>query len=100
MQAAIDGYNACTMNATRTLRRPRVLIVGCGDVGTRCVQQLRQLPNRARVFALTSHAERRAELRAAGATPLVGDLDVRRSLARLAGLASTVLHLAPPPKTG
>jgi nucleoside-diphosphate-sugar epimerase len=100
MQAAIDRYNACTMNATRTLRRPRVLIVGCGDVGTRCVQQLRQLQHHTRVFALTSHAGRCAELRAAGAIPLVGDLDVRRSLARIAGLASTVLHLAPPPKTG
>ncbi|WP_459707182.1 NAD-dependent epimerase/dehydratase family protein [Paraburkholderia sp. 2C] len=88
------------MNATRTLRRPRVLIVGCGDVGTRCVQQLRQLRHPPRVFALTSHAARCAELRAAGAIPLVGDLDVRRSLARIAGLAPTVLHLAPPPKTG
>ncbi|CAB3759304.1 NAD-dependent epimerase/dehydratase family protein [Paraburkholderia solisilvae] len=85
------------MNVTRTLRRPRVLIVGCGDVGTRCVEQLR---HRAHVFALTSHAGRRAELRAAGATPLVGDLDLRRSLARIASLAPTVLHLAPPPKTG
>jgi nucleoside-diphosphate-sugar epimerase len=100
MQAAIDRYNACTMNATRTLRRPRVLIVGCGDVGTRCVQQLRQLRHSTRVFALTSHASRCAELRAAGAIPLVGDLDLRRSLARIAGLAPTVLHLAPPPKTG
>ncbi|TDY31279.1 nucleoside-diphosphate-sugar epimerase [Paraburkholderia rhizosphaerae] len=97
MQFAIGGYNSCTMNATRILRRPRVLIVGCGDVGTRCVERLR---HRAHVFALTSHAARRAELRAAGATPLVGDLDVRRSLARLAGLAPTVLHLVPPPKTG
>ncbi|HEY3598685.1 MAG TPA: NAD-dependent epimerase/dehydratase family protein [Paraburkholderia sp.] len=85
------------MNATRTLRRPRVLIVGCGDVGMRCVEQL--LPH-AHVFALTSHAQRRAELRAAGVTPLVGDLDMRRSLKRLAGLAPTVLHLAPPQKTG
>src|ERR1700754_94986 len=97
MQAAAHGYNACTMNATRTLRRPRVLIVGCGDVGMRCVEQLR---HRAHVFALTSHAERCDALRAAGVTPLVGDLDVRGSLARLAGLAPTVLHLAPPPKTG
>lgn len=32
--------------------------------------------------------------------PLVGDLDVRRSLTRIAGLAPTVLHLAPPPKSG
>ena len=85
------------MKATRNYRRPRVLIVGCGDVGMRCVPLLRP---RAHIFALTSHAGRRAELRAAGVTPLVGDLDVRRSLMRLAGLAPTVLHLAPPQKTG
>jgi nucleoside-diphosphate-sugar epimerase len=85
------------MNATRNFRRPRVLIVGCGDVGMRCVPLLRP---RAHIFALTSHAERSAELRAAGVTPLVGDLDVRRSLKRLAGLAPTVLHLAPPQKSG
>ncbi|MFL9862898.1 sugar nucleotide-binding protein [Paraburkholderia fungorum] len=85
------------MKATRNLRRPRVLIVGCGDVGMRCVPLLR---SRAHVFALTSHTERSAELRAAGVTPLVGDLDARRSLKRLAGLAQTVLHLAPPQKTG
>ncbi|NIF65889.1 hypothetical protein F3J11_24915 [Burkholderia sp. Cy-647] len=29
------------MIATRILRRSRVLIVGCGDVGMRCVEQLR-----------------------------------------------------------
>ena len=63
----------------------------------RCVPLLRP---HAHVFALTSHAERSAELRAAGVTPLVGDLDARRSLKRLAGLAPTVLHLAPPQKTG
>ncbi|MFM0625965.1 Rossmann-fold NAD(P)-binding domain-containing protein [Paraburkholderia xenovorans] len=85
------------MKATRNFRRPRVLIVGCGDVGMRCVPLLRP---RAHVFALTSHAGRCAQLRAAGVTPLVGDLDVRRSLNRLAGLAPTVLHLAPPQKTG
>ncbi|WP_341314514.1 NAD-dependent epimerase/dehydratase family protein [Paraburkholderia sp. IMGN_8] len=85
------------MKATRNFRRPRVLIVGCGDVGMRCVPLLQP---RAHVFALTSHAGRRAELRSAGVTPLIGDLDARRSLKRLAGLAPTVLHLAPPQKTG
>ncbi|MBC8750206.1 nucleoside-diphosphate-sugar epimerase [Paraburkholderia sp. WC7.3g] len=85
------------MKATRHLRRPRVLIVGCGDVGMRCVPLLRP---RAHVFALTSHAGRCDELRAAGVTPLVGDLDARRSLKRLARLAPTVLHLAPPQKSG
>ncbi|MEM5368914.1 SDR family NAD(P)-dependent oxidoreductase [Paraburkholderia azotifigens] len=85
------------MKATRNMRRPRVLIVGCGDVGMRCV---RQLQRRARLYALTSHAARRDELRAAGVTPIVGDLDVRASLSRIARLAPTVLHLAPPQKTG
>ena len=94
---ALDGYNASTMKATRNFRRPRVLIVGCGDVGMRCVPLLQ---TRAHIFALTSHAGRCTELRAAGVTPLVGDLDARRSLTRLAGLAPTVLHLAPPQKTG
>jgi nucleoside-diphosphate-sugar epimerase len=85
------------MKATPNLRRPRVLIVGCGDVGMRCVELLRP---RARLFALTTQPARCAELRAAGVTPLVGDLDARGSLKRLAGLAPTVLHLAPPQKTG
>jgi nucleoside-diphosphate-sugar epimerase len=97
MRVVDRRYNASTMKATRTMRRPRVLIVGCGDVGMRCV---RQLQGRARLYALTSHAERRDELRAAGVTPIVGDLDVRASLSRLARLAPTVLHLAPPQKTG
>jgi nucleoside-diphosphate-sugar epimerase len=85
------------MSLPRTLRRPRILIVGCGDVGLRCVEQLR---GRARVVALTSQPSRRPSLRAAGAVPLVGDLDVRASIARVAGLAPTDLHLAPPQKAG
>jgi nucleoside-diphosphate-sugar epimerase len=85
------------MKATRNLRRPRVLIVGCGDVGMRCAELLRP---RAHLFALTTQPARCAELRAAGVTPIVGDLDARRSLKRLAGLAPRVLHLAPPQKTG
>jgi nucleoside-diphosphate-sugar epimerase len=85
------------MTVIRTLRRPRILIVGCGDVGLRCVERLR---GRARLFSLTSTPSRRLSLRAAGTVPLVGDLDTRATLTRLAGLAPTVLHLAPPPKTG
>ncbi|MFI4926428.1 MAG: SDR family oxidoreductase, partial [Burkholderiales bacterium] len=74
-------------------RRQRVLIVGCGDVGMRVV---RALPARVRVLALTSNPDRIAQLRAAGITPLLGDLDRPASLARLAGLAQRVVHLAPP----
>ncbi len=78
-------------------RRPRLLIAGCGDIGLRV---LRALPARRRVVALTSSPERRAELRRAGAVPIVADLDDRRTLTRLAGLADALLHLAPPPSTG
>jgi nucleoside-diphosphate-sugar epimerase len=74
-----------------------LLIVGCGDVGLRV---LSRLCGRLRVLALTSSAARVPSLRAAGATPLVGNLDDAPTLARLAGMADWVLHLAPPPGQG
>ncbi|MHA4870122.1 SDR family oxidoreductase [Duganella sp. PWIR1] len=77
--------------------RPRLLIVGCGDVGMRLLPLLR---GRFRVFATTSQPERCAELRAAGAVPLVANLDDPASLRRLTGLAQWVIHLAPPPADG
>ncbi|KFI08732.1 NAD(P)H-binding protein [Massilia sp. BSC265] len=77
--------------------RPRLLIVGCGDVGMRL---LPLLAARFRVFALTSQPERRAELRALGAVPVVADLDRPASLLRLRGLADWVVHLAPPQPDG
>ncbi|WP_065308113.1 sugar nucleotide-binding protein [Janthinobacterium psychrotolerans] len=76
---------------------PRLLILGCGDVGMRL---LPLLGARFRVFAVTSQLERCAELRAAGAVPIVADLDDRASLRRLAGIAPWVLHLAPPQASG
>ena len=82
---------------THKIHRPRLLIIGCGDVGMRLLPLLR---TRFRVFAVTSQPARRAELRAAGAIPLVADLDDRASLGRLAGLAPYVVHLAPPQADG
>jgi nucleoside-diphosphate-sugar epimerase len=82
---------------SRAARRPTLLIVGCGDVGLRVLRLLR---GRWRVYALTSSPQRRAELRDAGAVPLVGNLDEPASLGRLGGLADAVLHLAPPPSAG
>ena len=76
---------------------PRLLIVGCGDVGMRLLPLVR---TRFRVFAVTSSVDRCAELRAAGAVPVVADLDDRASLARLKGLARYIVHLAPPPGQG
>lgn len=46
--------------------------------------------------ALTSSPARVSELRAQGITPVVGNLDEPATLRRLAGLATRVLHLAPP----
>ena len=78
-------------------RRARVLIVGCGDVGLRVA---RMLPSRLGLMALTSSPERTLELRAHGITPLLGNLDAPLTLRRLAGLATQVVHLAPPPGEG
>jgi nucleoside-diphosphate-sugar epimerase len=74
-------------------RRPRVLVVGCGDVGLRVAGLLR---GRVRLLALTSSPERVPLLRRQGLMPLLGNLDDRRTLGRLAGLADHVVHLAPP----
>lgn len=78
-------------------RRERVLIVGCGDVGLRVAVQMR---NRVRLLALTSQSERTVELRAKGLVPLWGNLDDSASLRRLAGIATRVVHLAPPRSEG
>lgn len=74
-----------------------LLIVGCGDIGMRVLPLV--LPGW-RVLALSSSPERLPLLRAAGATPLLGDLDHPATLGRLGGLADAVLHLAPPPGEG
>ena len=79
------------------MKRPRLLIVGCGDVGQRV---LKLLHGQWRVLALSSSPQRLATLRALGALPLLGDLDQPPSLGRLGGLADAVLHLAPPPLHG
>ena len=77
----------------QTFSKPRLLIVGCGDIGLRVVKQLSTFY---RIFALTSQRERFQELRSLGVMPIFGDLDMPDSLSRLKGLAGTVIHLAPP----
>lgn len=77
-------------------KRERLLIIGCGDVGQRVVRAQRHV----KVVALTSSPERVAALRAQSVTPMVGNLDAPASLQRLAGWATRVLHLAPPPLQG
>lgn len=75
----------------------RLLIIGCGDVARRAIPFL---VRRYRVFALVRNAAHCADLRALGVVPLLGDLDNRFSLSRIAGLADAVLHFAPPRDSG
>jgi len=78
-------------------RRERLLIVGCGDVGLRVVKLAK--PN-VRVMAITSQETRIPQLRSLGVTPLRGNLDQPHTLRRLGGLATRIVHLAPPPLSG
>ncbi len=81
-------------------RRPRLLIVGCGDVGQRVAKIIHNQPQSLRVLALTTAPEHVLPLRQLGLVPLLGNLDHQPDLHRLAGLATHVLHLAPPPTEG
>lgn len=74
--------------------RPRLLIVGSGDIARRL---LPLLAGRHRLFALIRDPAQAAFWRQQQVTPLLGDLDRPASLQRLSGLAEIVVHLAPPP---
>jgi len=83
--------------ARKRFGRPRLLIVGCGDVGLRIVARLR---DRFRIIATTATTLRKGQLRAAGAVPLVVNLDNPATLARVRGFASHWIDLVPPPPSG
>ena len=75
----------------------KILIIGFGDVAERLV---RKLGNRQRIYALIRNPERAAVARALKVIPILGDLAHRASQARLANIADTVFHFAPPPNHG
>lgn len=81
----------------RRFRRPRVLVVGCGDIGLRLADML---ADRAHVFGVVRRDDAAAAVRASGAMPLRADLDARLTLRRLACIADRVVYLAPPPAAG
>ena len=81
-------------------RRPRLLIVGCGDVGQRVAKIIQAKPQSLRALALTTSPQNVLPLRQLGLVPLLGNLDRKADLHRLAGLVTHVLHLAPPPAEG
>lgn len=75
----------------------RIIIVGCGDIARRSIPKL---ITHYRVFVLLRNTAHCKIFRDLGAIPIVGDLDNRRSLSRLAGIADAVFHFAPPPSVG
>ena len=75
----------------------RLLIIGCGDIARRTIPLL---GTQYHTYALTRNDTQRDGLRALGVVPLMGDLDNRKGLSRIAGLADIVLHFAPPPNAG
>lgn len=86
------------MESTQTkFKKPRLLIVGSGDVGQRCIRLLR---DRFHIYAVTRDPQQVQHLRALGAHAILADLDHRPSLRRLTALAHTVVHLAPPNADG
>jgi nucleoside-diphosphate-sugar epimerase len=78
-------------------KKQRILIIGCGDVGTRLAKLA---PSHVRLIALTSNPDKALKLTRHGITPIVGNLDEPITLGRLAGLGQRVVHLAPPTQKG
>ncbi|SFP63399.1 Nucleoside-diphosphate-sugar epimerase [Nitrosomonas cryotolerans] len=74
-----------------------LLIIGCGDIALRAAPLLQ---THYRILGLCRNLKNSHQLRAQGITPIYGDLDHPSSLDRLAGIAQSVLHLAPPPNHG
>ena len=92
-EAKTDGTEVPARRVRPRFGKPRLLIVGCGDIGSRIVARLAR---RYRIVAVTATSARSDALRALGAVPLTIDLDQRRSLDRIAGFGERVIHLAPP----
>jgi nucleoside-diphosphate-sugar epimerase len=82
---------------SKVMAKLRVLLIGCGDVALRAARLLS--PN-FRLYGLTRRHDQHATLRAAGVTPVAGDLDWPSTLSRLHLSPWAVLHCAPPPSSG
>jgi len=85
------------MVISKVMAKLRVLLIGCGDIALRAA---RLLSPHFRLYGLTRRRDQHAALRAAGITPVAGDLDRARTLARLHLAPYAVLHCAPPPPSG
>ncbi|WP_027469540.1 SDR family oxidoreductase [Deefgea rivuli] len=75
------------------MKKPRLLIVGCGDVVRRALPWLTQ---HFTVYATARSKESAAQLNTLGIRPIFADLDQPKSLARIRGIAQFLIHSAPP----
>nr|WP_314899280.1 NAD-dependent epimerase/dehydratase family protein [uncultured Deefgea sp.] len=75
------------------MKKPRLLIVGCGDVVRRALPWLKQ---HFTVYATARSAESALQLNTLGVRPIFADLDQAKTLARLRGIAQFLIHSAPP----
>jgi len=74
-----------------------LLIAGCGDISLRVAPLLQ---THYRILGLYRNLDSAGHLRLHGIIPIYGNLDLPRSLEKLAGIAQLVLHLAPQPNQG
>jgi len=81
----------------RRLGLPRLLIIGCGDIGLGIVARLQA---RFRVLGTVTSEASADRVRAAGAVPLLLDLDTGKGKTRIGALSRRVLVLAPTSPTG
>ena len=86
----------------RRFRRATLLVVGCGDVGSRLARQLlaRHAQDRLRVIGVVRSQASAQALRETGVITMVADLQHRHTLSRLRGFAQWMVDLAPPPNAG
>ncbi|MCB5195682.1 NAD-dependent epimerase/dehydratase family protein [Deefgea salmonis] len=75
------------------MKKPRLLIIGCGDVVRRALPWLKQ---HFTVYATARSKESALQLNTLGIRPILADLDRPKSLARLSGIAEYLIHSAPP----
>ncbi|MBM5571411.1 MULTISPECIES: NAD-dependent epimerase/dehydratase family protein [Deefgea] len=75
------------------MNKPRLLIVGCGDVVRRALPWLKQ---RFTVYATARTDKSALQLNTLGVIPIYADLDHAQSLRRLRGIAQFLIHSAPP----
>ncbi|MFC1685051.1 SDR family oxidoreductase [Pseudomonadota bacterium] len=76
----------------------KILIVGCGDIGTLVAKSW--LKQQAEVNALARSAQAVTRLNQLGITPIAGDLDQPSSLLGLPAAGAWIYYFAPPPAKG